>query len=366
MASDLGLSDEAGQIVRLAAGLSSDRFRVEVGVLGPVDTAVAEPLREAGVTVLALGLRRGIDLRGLRRLRRVVAAANPDVLHAWGAAAVRAARLVPGPRLVASAAEPEAGPLGWLTGRLLRRADRVAAATRAEGDRLHRLGVRSDRLTLIPPGVFPAPRPPDRAAFLRELGLRPTARLVMTAGPLPPGGGELKAAVWAFDILRYDFSDLHLLVFGAGPGRGDLEAFGRALAFDDLRVRVVVPPPNLPAVLGLAEVVWVLRDRGGAVPAAAAMAAGRPVVGWDTPDLAEVVEDGVTGRLADRREKAQVAARTYGLLADPAAADILGAAGRTRAVERNAAARVVEQYARVYGELMPAATPPPVRLPDGG
>ncbi|MBX9626750.1 MAG: glycosyltransferase [Gemmataceae bacterium] len=361
---DLNQSDETGQLVRLSAGLPADRFRVEVGVLGPVDAAAAEPLREAGVTVHALGLRGGIDIRGLRRLRRAVAAASPDVIHAWGPGAVRAARLVPGPRLVASAAEPEAGAIGWLTGRLLRRANRVVAATRAEGDRLHRLGVRSDRLTLIPPGVAPTPPPPDRAAFLRDLGLPPTARLVMTAGPLPPGGGDLKAAVWAFDLLRYDFRDLYLLVFGSGPGRADLEAFGRALAFDDLRVRVTAPPPDLPAMLGLAEVVWVLRGRGGVGLAAAAMAAGRPVVGWETPDLAEVVEDGVTGRLADRREKARVAAKTYGLLADPGAAAALGTAGRHRAAEHYTTARMAEQYARVYGEL--ETTPPPGPLPPRG
>ncbi|MBX9582025.1 MAG: glycosyltransferase family 4 protein, partial [Gemmataceae bacterium] len=233
-------------------------------------------------------------------------------------------------------------------GRLVRRADRVIAATRAEGDRLHRLGVPGDRLTLIPPGVPSAPPPPDRAAFLRELGLPPDARLVMTAGRLD---GGLKPAVWAFDMLRYDFRNLYLLAFGDGPDRAGLERFGRALAADDLRVRFPGPRADLPAVVGLADVVWVLQDKGGLGLALEAMAAGRPVVGWDTPDLAEVVEDGVTGLLADRREKAQVSARTHNLLSDPGAAAALGGAGRGRAADHFGAGRMAEQYARVYAEL---------------
>jgi glycosyltransferase involved in cell wall biosynthesis len=348
LASDLGPSGAARQVGLLAPALPPGRFRVEVGVLGPADTPAADDLRRAGVPVRPLPLRRGLDLRGVRRLRRAVAAANPAVVHAWGPAAVRAAGLVSGVRLVASAAEPPGGVAGWLTARLLRRADRVVAATRAGGDRLHRLGVPSDRLALIHPGVRPAPTPPDRAAFLRGLGLPPDARLVMTAGRLDAG---LKPAVWAFDMLRYDFRNLYLVAFGGGPDRAGLEGFGRSLAADDWRVRFPGRRADLPAVLGLAEVVWVLQEKGGLNLALEAMAAGRPVVGWGTPDLAEVVEDGVTGLLADRREKARVSARTHNLLTDPATAAALGGAGRARAAEHFGAGRMADHYARVYAEL---------------
>lgn len=346
---DLGPSGIARQAGRLAPALPRDRFAVEVGVLGPADTPLADDLRRAGVPVHPLPLRRGLDLRGLRQLRRVVAAAKPDILHAWGPAAVRLAGFLPVPRLVASAAEPPVGVAGWLARRAFRRADRVVAATRAEGNRLRRLGVPSDRLTLIPPGIAPAPPAPDRAGFLRDLGLPPDARLVMTAGRFDAG---LKPAVWAFDMLRYDFRNLHLLAFGDGPDRAGLEGFVRSLAFDDNRVRFLPPRDDLPAVLGLAEVVWVLRERGGLNLALEAMAAGRPVVGWETPDLAEVVADGVTGLLADRREKAQPAARSHNVLSDPAAADALGAAGRVRAAEHFGAARLIEQYVQLYAALV--------------
>ena len=348
LASDLGPTGAARQFGLLAPALPRDRFRVEAGVLGPADTPAADDLRRAGVPVHPFRLRRGLDLRGLRHLRAAVAAANPAVVHAWGPAAVRAARLLAGPRLVASAAEPPPGVAGWLTGRVLRRADRVVTSTWAEGDRLHRLGVPSDRLTLVHPGVPPAPPPPDRAAFLRELGLPPDARLVMTAGRLDAG---LRPAVWAFDMLRYEFRNLYLLAFGDGPGRAELERFGRSVAADDWRVRFPGPRADLPSVLGLAEVVLVLQERGGLNLALEAMAAGRPVVGCMVPDLAEVIVDGTTGLLADPREKAQAAARAHALLSDPATADAMGAAGRARTAGHFAVSRLSEQYARVYAEL---------------
>lgn len=359
LASELGPTGAARQLGLLAAGLPADRFRAEVGVLGPADTPVADAIRAAGVPVHSLPLRHVLDFCGMRNLRRAVAAANPAVLHAWGPAAVRASRLLTTrrpdsgntPPLVVSAAPfPGGGVVGWLAVRRLRQADRAIPMTWAEGERYRRLGVDSGRLTRIGPCVAPVSTTPDRAVVLREIGLPPTARLIATAGRLEPNGG-LKAAIWAFDMLRYEFPDLFLVIFGEGPDRTGLEAFGRALAFDDFRVRFPGCRADLPALLALAEVVWVTDDRGGVNLALEAMAAGRPVVGWKTPELAEVVEDGTTGFLVNPGERPQISAKTYSLLEDPAHPAKVGQAGRQRAAEHFAVGRMVEQYIRMYGDL---------------
>lgn len=355
--SDLGPTGAARQLQLLTAGLPPDRFRSEVTVLGPADTPIAESLRQAGIPVHSTPLRYPFDLRGVRKLRQVAAAANPDLVHAWGAAATRTTRVIATalPRqhaarvIVSSCAEPGGGVLGWLTARRLCRADRVVPASWADGERYRRLGVAGEHLTRVAPGVALDPQPPRRDAFLESLGLPATARLVVTAGPIEPSAG-LKAAVWAFDMLRYEFPDLHLLIFGREVDRAGLEAFGRALAFDDFRVRFPGCRPDLPALLGLAEAVWVTHDRGVSL-ALEAMAAGRAVVGWKTPDLAEVVEEGVTGFLVPRGERAQVAARTHALLSDTALSAKFGAAGRARVAERFTAERMVEQYVRLYDDL---------------
>ncbi len=358
LASDLGPSGAARQIGLLATGLRNVRARAEVGVLGPANTPIADDLRRAGIRVHAVPLRSPIDFRGMRALRRVVDAATPTVVHAWGPAAVRAtAGLLPRsgegsrPVVVSATSSPGGGLFGWLTTRRAKRSTRVVAASWADGERYRRLGIASGLLTRVSPAVAPAPPPPGRDAFLRELGLPPTARLVMTAGRLE-SGPELQAAVWAFDMLRYEFPGLYLLIFGTGQDQAGLEAFGQALGFDDYRVRFPGYRADLPAVLGLAEVVWVTQNRGGVNLALEAMAAGRPVVGWKSPDLIEVVDEGETGFLVDPKERALVSARTHGLLSDAAVAARFGAAGRARAAERFGIPRMVELFRRVYESVI--------------
>lgn len=354
LASDLGATGAARQLALLVPRLAGHGFTPVVVLLGKADTPAAAALRTAGMAVHEALLRPPLDVKGWRDLRTLVAAIGPRVIHAWGPAAVRVGRVLSrwgGPPLVASAAsDAQGGWKGWLTARALRRAERVIAASWADAERYRRLGVCGDNLTRIAPGVEPAPLALDRAAFLKEIGLPPGARFVATAGTIEPSA-SLKAAIWAFDMIRYTFADLHLVVFGTGPDRSGLEAFGRALAFDDFRVHFPGPRADLPAVLGLAEAVWVLQPRGGVNLALEAMAASRPVVAWHNPDLAEVVEDGETAELVGVGEKAQVAAKTHNLLADPAALGRLGASGQARAAGRFAADRMAAPHARVYHEL---------------
>ena len=113
--------------------------------------------------------------------------------------------------------------------------------------------------------------------------------------------------------------------------------------------RFVGPRPELFA---LADVVWVAHDRGGVEVALEAMAAGRPVVGAKTADLAELIEDGATGLLAARGDRPALAAKAKLLLDDAGLRQRIGEAGRARVRERFSVGRMVEQFARVYGELV--------------
>src|SRR5947207_366200 len=155
LASDLGPS--AAQLGLLAAALPRDQFRVAAGVVGPAVGPTADALEWAGIPVHSLPVKYLFDMRAIRILRRTVAAETPAVVHAWGPAAARAARLVTaggkGPRLVVSAAaDTGRGLKGWLAARAARRADRVIPTTWAEGSRYRRLGVPAEVLTRIAPG----------------------------------------------------------------------------------------------------------------------------------------------------------------------------------------------------------------------
>jgi glycosyltransferase involved in cell wall biosynthesis len=330
-----------------------------VGVLGPARDSAFDALSSAGVPVSPLSVRHALDFGGMRRFRRAVHEANPAVIHAFGAAAVRAARLVVArsrdgnlPRLVASDSTACPGGLGgWLAARQLRRADRVIATGRAEGERYRRLGVPGERLTLIAPGVAPPGEAPDRATFCRDVAAPPEGRLIFAGGRLDSAHG-VKEAVIAFDMLRYLSPALQLVLMGGGPAREEAADLARALAFDDCRVRFSGDRPDLPAATQLAEMVWVTRATGGEHLALQAMASGKPVVAYHTPELAEVIDDGVTGYLVPYGDRAALATKAHALFADPDLAARLGEAGRARAAEHFSATRMAEHHTRVYQELV--------------
>lgn len=359
LTSDLGDGDTANQLALLACGLPRNQFEVAVGVLGPAAGAAADILRGANVGTAELPLRHVLDFSGMRRLKHAVTAFGAPVLHAFGADAVRTARLCllsaedgNAPRFVASGAQFAGGGIGgWFATRQVRRADRVIATGWVEAERYREAGVIGERLTRIAPAVAPCAAPPDRAAFCRHIGAPADATLIFSGGRLDAEHG-LKDAVTAFDMLRYVSPALNLVLTGDGPDRAEAEDLGRALAFDDFRVRFTGCRPDLSAAVRLAEQVWVLCARGGAHLALRAMAAGRPVLAYHTPELEEVIDDGETGFLVPPGDRAALATKAQELLTDPEAAARLGEAARNRAAERFGPTRFVDQHTRVYQELV--------------
>jgi glycosyltransferase involved in cell wall biosynthesis len=230
---------------------------------------------------------------------------------------------------------------------MLRGTDVVIATGQAEAERYRHLGVPVERVEVIPPGVSSATSPPDPLEFRKTLDIPSDARLIMAAGGFDAAAG-LRSAAWAFDVVKYVAPDAHLVLFGDGPERNRTERFARGLAIDDYRVRFAGTRPDVAALFALAEVVWVTHCRGGVNLALEAMAAGRPVVAFRTPDLAEVIEDGVTGRLVPPEDRVELAATTAELLADPALAGRLGAAGQARTAGRHSVAEMIDRYARLY------------------
>jgi glycosyltransferase involved in cell wall biosynthesis len=280
----------------------------------------------------------------LAALRRLLRECRPDVVHAWGPAALRAvAAFRASARLLVSAALPPGGTPGAVDRWLLRRADAVLSSGLAQAERYRRLGVAAERLHVLRPGVSTPERGPAAAAP----GLPPGARVVLGVGPLAPHKG-FRDAIWAFDILRFLYDDLRLVLLGEGPGRAALEHFARVAGISP-DVHFLGAVPSVGPWLERAEVVWAPSLRPAGVGAALeAMAAGRSVVTSDLPELREVVAEGETGLLFKPGDKAALARRTRTLLDDDALRRRLSAAAREHARKHFAAAAAVRHAARLY------------------
>jgi glycogen(starch) synthase len=111
-----------------------------------------------------------------------------------------------------------------------------------------------------------------------------------------------------------------------------------------------VAPHDVPALINTASVVVVpsrWNEPFGLVALEAALMA-RPVVAARAGGLAEVVEHGTTGLLADKEDAVAFARAVTDLLADPVWADRIGSTARRRARERFAWDRCVDEYERLY------------------
>jgi glycosyltransferase involved in cell wall biosynthesis len=325
---DLDYNGNARQLTLLARACTPlGRFAVRVIVLGGESPWVNE-LRSAGVNVLVLGWKRPIDPRPILALGQRLREFDPDVVHAWGRPAVRACVLLGlrGPaRLIVSGALAPGRPAP-LDGWLLRRAGRVVALGAAEAVRYRRLGVRQERLVVVPPAVEAvAQEPPARLP-----GLPAGARVLLFVGPVVRQRGVLEA-VWALGILRVVHDDLRLVVVGAGPDLERLRRFAGLTGVGGL-VHTTGPQPDLAPWLARAEVVLVPSLSGeGRSTALLAMSAGKPVVASRVPQLAELITHGQTGLLAAPGDKADLARQVRLLLDDGALAGRLGAAARQHA-----------------------------------
>ncbi len=105
---DLGHGGAARQVSLLGAHWPRDKGDLGVVVLGP-ETPWTQQLRQTGCRVEVLGRQRPFDVAPYLGLRRLLGDFRPDVIHAWGAAALRGLAMAGGPRGTAPGAQRSAG-----------------------------------------------------------------------------------------------------------------------------------------------------------------------------------------------------------------------------------------------------------------
>ncbi len=217
-------------------------------------------------------------------------------------------------------------------------------------------GVAAQRVRVIRNGIVPRRPQVEPQRVRARLGCTPQTRLVITVGRLieQKGYDTLLAAV---PPIVAQHPHTRFLWIGDGPLRAVLQqqvdAAGVAHAVQFLGRR-----DDIADLLAAAD-MFVLPSRFEGLPLVAleAMAAGLPVVGTQVCGTAEVVDDGVPGRLVAPAEPAALAAAISGLLDTPAQMRAWGAAGRARVAREFDATRMVHDTVALYDELLTSAAP---------
>jgi glycosyltransferase involved in cell wall biosynthesis len=228
----------------------------------------------------------------------------------------------------------------------------VVATCTDEVFELRRLGLASDRVSIVPCGV-------DTGVFTPRgpVAARTGRPRLLVLGRLVERKGQ-EDAVRALAAVP----DAELVVVG-GPPTGELDAdpevrrlrtVAAALGVADRLVFTgAVARADVPGWIRSADVVLAVPwyEPFGITPLEA-MACGRPVVATAVGGLVDTVVDGVTGDLVPPRDPAALGGALAALLADDERRTAYGAAGVKRVRSRYRWARVVADTEAVYRQVL--------------
>jgi glycosyltransferase involved in cell wall biosynthesis len=293
------------------------------------EPARAGRLRDAGLTPIELGFGNPLDLLTGPRLRAALCRFAPRVAVAWMS---RAARFAPTGDWVLC------GRLGgYYDLRNFRRCDHLIANTHALVRWITDQGWPAARAHHLPnfvadmAGAAPTPR--------AEFGIPADAKLLLGLGRLHPNK--------AFDVLIRALPRLpgvHAVIAGEGPDRAALAALARD---QGVAGRVHLPGwrTDVANLLAAADLfVCSSRQEPLGNMVIEAWSARRPVIAAAVGGPAELIAQDRTGLLVPADIPAAFTAAIEALLADPARAAALAAAGRARYEADFAEAAVVARW----------------------
>lgn len=194
------------------------------------------------------------------------------------------------------------------------------------------------RLEHLPPGVDTErfrPDPQARAELRARYGLGDRPVVVCISRLVPRKGQDM--LIKAFPDIRRRVDGAALVIVGGGPHAETLHRLAQdSGAGTDVIFTAGVPGEELPAHYAMGDVFAMpCRTRGAGLDVEGlgivfleASAAGVAVVAGDSGGAPETVLEGRTGRVVNGRSHDQIVEVVAGLLADPAEARRMGAAGR--------------------------------------
>jgi glycosyltransferase involved in cell wall biosynthesis len=342
--------------------LDRERYRPHLYCLRDEGNLI-ETARGLDVPVETFGMRGSLrhpgDFAGLLRMRSVMKALDPSIVHGYllrgnffAAAAARAA----GVPVVVTSKRGLHAPAGagerFAVGTSNRLSDIVTGNSPAVLEFTREIErAPSLCMEMIPSGVDTARFDPAVARSLRdELGLG-DAPIVGTAITFRPRKG-FRMLFEAFAAVRERIPDARLLIAGADAYEPDPEALARQLGILDA-ITLLGRRSDMPDVLQSFDVfVLPSQSEGMSNAILEAMAMGLPVVATAVGGAPVVIDEGRTGFLVEYPDSAALAERLGRLLPDAELRGRVGAAARETVVEGYSAAVMVRTMEELYDRLL--------------
>ncbi|HYM80225.1 MAG TPA: glycosyltransferase [Candidatus Limnocylindria bacterium] len=348
-------------LLELWSRIDRDRFEVRIACFRR-EGQFADAVARLGWPVVELGVGRRIydpqGLRGLLRLIHHTFAFKPDVIHGYlfgpNLFAVLAGRLCRVRAVVVAKRNVdtfESPRQAWLQSLAHRWATHVTAVSETVADTVVKLGVRRERVIVIPNGVdaerFVHAPPGDARA---RLGLNGGDPLIGSVGCLA-ARKDYATLLEALALLAGRGRAFQAALVGDGPERAPLEARAHELGIAG-RVHFLGERSDVERLLPAMH-VFVLSSREEGIPNALleAMAAGRAAVATAVGGTPEVMQDGETGWMVPPGNPERLAAAIEAALADPAEAERRGRNAQRHAREALSIEAMVQRHEDAYWSL---------------
>ncbi|MDS4068018.1 MAG: TIGR03088 family PEP-CTERM/XrtA system glycosyltransferase [Candidatus Competibacter sp.] len=358
-------------LVNLLNHMPAERYRHAIVCLTDFNPEFRRRIRRADVEVHALRKREGHDWGLYGRCWTVLRRLRPTVVHTRNLAALE----MQGPALLAGVRARIHGEHGWdaqAAGnprhRRLRRLCKplvgryIALSGELEAYLRDAVGVPANRIARICNGVDSERFHPGRDRSPMPLGFAPPDALVVgTVGRLERVKDQsnlARAFIRLVESVPETRRRLRLVIVGDGSLRAEVE---NLLTEAGLRDLTWLPGArdDVPELLrGLDVFVLPSLAEGISNTILEAMACGLPVVATAVGGNAELVVDGLTGRLVPAGDPAALAAAIQTYLDDPGLLDAHGVAGRRRVEERFSLDAMVAAYLAVYDAQLNDGTSP--------
>jgi len=345
----------------LAAGLSAAGHSVHV-VLSPARGA-DDPARDcaaAGAEVARLSVRGKFDLAGIARLRRLVSAWSPDVVHLHlsspieAVPALVAARLGGARRIVTTEHAPTWSPLrrfysGAVKRIATRHLDAVIAVSEADARYLRTdFGLRPEIVTVIPNGV------PRFAPGITREAARARFGLPEDQGTIVGYLGALETKKGVMDLLAgaagSGLPGLVVALAGEGSLAPELRRQAAHLPFTLVLPGRVRDASDFLACLDV--FVFPSHQEAMGLALLEAMAAGLPIVAARVGGIPEALQQGAAGLLVAPARPEEIAQALRRLSRDGDLGRRLGAAARAAAERDYGADLMVRRIEALYGRLL--------------
>jgi glycosyltransferase involved in cell wall biosynthesis len=382
----LGTGGAEQQLAAFLLRSNTQRFRHAVCTLAQVGRHAGN-LGEAGIPVHTLSVQPDGDLaRAVARIRHIVRAVDPDIIHSTLYRPTIVSRVVGRlygkpvlTTLVNTVYEPEwcldnprlsvrkvwaVRTIDRLTARLWGSAY-VAITESVKVSAIRRIGLQPEAITVIPRGIAFDDRAEPTSEDVRRarvaLGLGRAYPMILNIGRLVPQKGQ-QYAVRAMRRVIKPFPSARLLVAGEGPLRGMLEELIRAEGLGG-HVTLLGERTDADQLLLAADIFVfpsIFEGLGNAL--LEAMAAARPCVVSRIPALVEVTGGGRAAALAEARSTEDLASKLLQVAGDRNRAAQLGSAARLWVRSRYDLEKSVAALETLY-ERVAAPTTARVRAP---